>query len=88
MAKKHPHGTKSHFRAPKHLKRSCPTGKVRFKDHHLAVAALHKAKNSRAFAEENEIDTSRLEVRDYACKFCKGFHLTSKPLYGSTSAAA
>ncbi|MEY3696965.1 MAG: hypothetical protein RJA41_615 [Actinomycetota bacterium] len=78
MAKKNPWDAKAHFRAPKDRDLSCPTGKVRFKDHDHAVSALHKAKNRRALALENEIETPRQECRAYKCKACKGFHLTSK----------
>jgi hypothetical protein len=88
MAKKQPHGTKSHFRSPKQLNRTCPSGKIRFKDHNHAVSALHKAKNTRELAAENSFDTARKEIRSYKCKDCKGFHLTSKPQYGTTLVAA
>jgi hypothetical protein len=47
MAKKKPWDKKAHFRAPRDHDRSCPCGKVRFKDHDHAVSALHSAKNRR-----------------------------------------
>lgn len=88
MTKKQPHGTKSHFRSPKNLNRTCPSGKIRFKDHNHAVSALHKAKNTRETAILNAKNTPRMEIRSYKCKECKGFHLTSKPQYGSSPVAA
>jgi hypothetical protein len=81
MAKKLPWDAKAHFRAPKDRDLSCPSGKVRFKDHNHAVSALHKAKNQRTIAQENQVETSRKECRSYKCKLCKGFHLTSKADY-------
>lgn len=78
MARKQPFGSKTHFRAPKHSDRTCPTGKVRFKDHAHAVAVLHASKNRRKVAEELNLETDRNECRTYPCKACKGFHLTSR----------
>lgn len=85
MAKKQPWDAKAHFRAPKESDRSCPTGKVRFKDHAHAVSALHAAKNRRKFAEAENVDTARKECRTYPCKACKGFHLTSKADYSKAA---
>ncbi len=81
MAKKLPWDAKAHFRAPKDADRSCPTGKVRFKDHDHAVSALHKAKNNRTNARIEKGETKRQECRSYKCNACKGFHLTSKADY-------
>ncbi len=85
MAKKLPLGAKAHFRAPKDHDRSCPTGKVRFKDHDHAVTALHKAANYRKDAAVHEGYTKRNECRTYKCKECKGFHLTSKADYSKAA---
>ena len=81
MAKKQPWDAKAHFRAPKDHDRTCPCGKVRFKDHDHAVTALHAAKNRRTTAASTNQQTLRQECRAYKCKECKGFHLTSKADY-------
>lgn len=58
---------------------SCPTGKVRFRDHREAVVALHDASNARHFAALTQGSTSRHECRAYSCGQCHGYHLTSQP---------
>lgn len=59
--------------------RSCPTGKVRFRDHQEAVVALHDASNAQHFAALTQGSTSRHECRAYSCGQCHGYHLTSQP---------
>ncbi len=63
-------------------RKECITKKVRFRDHEQAVEALHRAVNYRHFAEIDGTQTKRLERRSYACKFCKGYHLTSQVSWG------
>ena len=53
------------------------SGKVRFRDHDMAVAALHWAARNRLVAEELGVPCSRSEVRTYWCDGCRGWHLTS-----------
>ncbi|MGA4507263.1 hypothetical protein ACQB6R_06065 [Propionibacteriaceae bacterium G1746] len=57
------------------------TGKRRFRDHREAVQALHAARNSRKTAAELGQGSSRQECRSYACKACRGWHLTSLPAW-------
>lgn len=68
----------SHRRARCHRDRSCPSGKVRYRDHSAAVSALHSADTARHFAELEGTATRRRETRIYACGLCHGFHLTSQ----------
>lgn len=60
------------------LHRSHTCGKVRFRDHREAVAALHNSATSRKHAETLSLPTRRREVRAYECDACHGFHLTSQ----------
>lgn len=62
----------------------CESGKVRFKDHRQAVAALHSTQNHAVTQVEEFGSTRRREVRSYSCTICKGWHLTSKPLASDT----
>lgn len=64
-------------RVPPHRDRSCPSGKLRYRDHDAAVAALHSADTARYFAELDGTFTRRREIRSYSCGLCHGFHLTS-----------
>lgn len=50
--------------------RTCPTGKLRYRDNIAAQWAL---------ATINDTDPRRREQRAYACPRCRGWHLTSKP---------
>jgi hypothetical protein len=61
---------------------SCPTQKVRFRDHKEAIGALHRSVTIREFAAQDGFSTRRKETRSYHCKKCKGFHLTSKQQWG------
>ena len=70
------------------LKHKCPTGKIRFKDHKLCVATLHKAANHRANDLEQLGFTKRNEVRSYKCNLCSGWHLSSKANWDSRKEAA
>ena len=54
--------------------RACQSGKVRYPDHHAAVAALHTI----ASRSTREVKASRA----YECPTCKGWHLTSRALRG------
>jgi hypothetical protein len=61
---------------------SCPSLKVRYKDHKQAIEALHRAVRIRKFAAQDGVATRRNESRSYHCKKCKGFHLTSQQQLG------
>lgn len=57
---------------------SCKCGKFRFRDHALAIQALHSAQRSRKIARELGTTTRRQERRAYPCDLCNGWHLTSR----------
>lgn len=59
------------------LRGNCSTGKVRFRDHKEAVAALHKTQNARDHALFTSGESHRREKRTYYCDLCQGHHLTS-----------
>lgn len=59
-----------------HLKGKCSSGKLRYKDHEMAIEALHKALNAGSRAMRDTGFTRRNEKRAYACAQCKGWHLT------------
>jgi hypothetical protein len=63
------------------MRRSCRSGKVRFRDHDEAVHALHKAAVARHWAESEGVETRRREARTYACTSCNGWHLTSRTVF-------
>jgi tRNA G26 N,N-dimethylase Trm1 len=63
------------------LSRCSVSAKRRFRDHREAVAALQQASNVRGRAREDGIETRRQEVRSYECTACKGWHLTSQPVW-------
>jgi len=67
---------------------TCECGKIRYPDHTAAVVALHEAANSRRFAAEHGLTSARREIRSYACKQCRGFHLTSIPVFEEARDAA
>lgn len=58
------------------LKGKCASGKLRYKDHEMAIEALHKAWRSGAIALRETGSTTRNEKRAYKCDGCKGWHLT------------
>jgi len=51
-------------------RRTCPTGKVRYRDHEAAVNALYRLAKS-----STRDDVPR---RSYLCPVCKGWHVTKK----------
>lgn len=53
----------------------CPTGKIRYPSAIDAGIALGKAQASRRTRGRDEV----VEVRQYLCDLCRGWHLTSKP---------
>lgn len=59
-----------------HLKGKCASGKHRYKDHEMAVEALHKAWSVGNIAKRETGFTTRNEKRVYSCERCKGWHLT------------
>jgi len=63
------------------LRRCAATTKLRFRDHREAITALQHASNVRGRAWENGVETRRQEVRSYECTACKGWHLTSQPVW-------
>lgn len=50
-------------------RRTCPSGKVRYRDHEQATAALQRLKVSST--------RSKIQTRDYPCSQCQGYHLTA-----------
>ena len=64
------------------------SGKKRWPDHKSAVAVLHKASNSRYFAELKGRESARSEVRTYLCDSCGGWHTTSQQNWDSREIAA
>lgn len=70
------------------LRRKCPTGKVRFKDHDMCVSALHKSANIRAVEFVEQGYSKRKEIRSYPCEKCAGWHLSSKANWDSRKEAA
>lgn len=52
----------------------CSSGKIRYRDHEEAVAALNSIASSR-----NLGNARRNEDRAYECARCGGFHITSTP---------
>jgi hypothetical protein len=58
--------------------RNCFTHKVRYKDHKLAIAALHSISNRRSADLSEFGQTSFNQVRVYFHDACKGWHLTSQ----------
>lgn len=70
------------------LRHKCPTGKVRFKDHDMCVAALHKSANIRAVEVVEQGFSKRNEIRSYPCEICAGWHLSSKANWDSRKEAA
>jgi hypothetical protein len=64
------------------------SGKKRWPDHESAVAVLHKASNSRHFAEIKGYVSPRSEVRAYRCDACNGWHTTSKVNWDSREIVA
>ena len=70
------------------LRRKCPTGKIRFRDHDMCIAALHRSANIRAIDLEGQGFTKRNEIRSYPCEKCAGWHLSSKANWDSRKEAA
>lgn len=56
-------------RTPKTKGRRCRSGKVRFKDHNSAAAALQRI---------TPRDGEKAPVRSYRCHLCSGWHVTSQ----------
>ncbi len=54
---------------------ACPTGKVRYPDEERARDALASTLLARVLRD----DQRRRETRAYACRDCRGWHLTSTP---------
>lgn len=57
----------------------CKTGKTRYRTERIAKAVLTDCLIKQAFNER----TKRRERRAYECRFCGGWHLTSKPEKGA-----
>jgi hypothetical protein len=70
------------------LRHKCPTGKIRFRDHEMCVAALHKSANIRALDITERGFTKRNEIRSYPCEKCAGWHVSSKATWDSRLEAA
>ena len=58
-------------------RRTCPSGKHRFRDHKEAVQFLWFAAGARRRAEVDRVETTHAAVRDYRCAHCRGWHVTS-----------
>ncbi|GAA4923742.1 hypothetical protein GCM10025777_39340 [Membranihabitans marinus] len=54
----------------RHAKMSCPTGKARFKEQHLAERRIEEI-------YDRDVSPHRKPVRSYYCTECSGWHLTS-----------
>lgn len=70
------------------LRRKCPTGKIRFRDHDMCIPALHRSANIRAIDLAGQGFTKRNEIRSYPCEKCAGWHLSSKANWDSRKEAA
>jgi len=70
------------------LRHKCPTRKIRFRDHEMCVAALHKSANLRALDLAERGYTKRNEIRSYQCDKCSGWHVSSKSNWDSRLEAA
>lgn len=65
----------------------CPEGgKRRFRDQHEAIDALHHAVSARHRAEVDGATTGHRECRAYACPSRRGWHLTSRAVWGAIAA--
>lgn len=60
---------------------TCPTGKLRLRDHKEAIALLHRCQAAHALGNPR-----RRERRAYFCDACKGWHLTSQPNWHEAAA--
>lgn len=65
--------------------RNCFTHKVRYKDHKMAIAALHKLSNLRTADLAEYGQTTFNQVRVYFHDACKGWHLTSQKSWSVTT---
>lgn len=71
-------GSAHRHNRPKANRKSCPlNGKIRYRDHREATDELQRLRNNARRADElGGVHTINVR-RKYACKACKGWHLTS-----------
>ena len=80
-----------HFKTAKltkNKKRSCPSGKTRYKDHKQAVIVLHKMSNRRTNDIRDFGSTTYNQIRAYECNMCSGYHHSSNKKWDSRREAA
>ena len=90
MAKNHDYAPRRKaLPSSSHLKGKCASGKLRYRDHEMAIEALHKAWRGGGIAMRETGFTTRNEKRVYSCDRCKGWHLTHNETWaGSFGLAA
>ncbi len=59
--------------------RSCPTGKIRYRDGDQAGLALRALRTRASWATLRGGSQRIRAVRKYECPSCAGWHLTSRP---------